>query len=206
MKCPPRKLVPTVAPILNFEAYVEKHLDQRRDPRIADPYLAAVDEVLPEPFRWGNVGSGTVSNTRVFKCSTKSVDGVKSRILRACAEKFVAQELRLLRPRIILAMGAAGWPHILPHFGVQCPAGPGPHSCSGEFDGMAIPIVACFHLSGQNPIGKRPTYRATVRACLSQAATLAGIGRSAGAATEQLRGENRAPLGRLVVRRAPSSK
>ena len=84
------KFVPT-APILGSDECLAARLNHTRDPRIPDPYLDALQSVLPAGFAWGNVESGTVSNTRAFKCATKS--GGPPWLASLCTTKFLEMKL-----------------------------------------------------------------------------------------------------------------
>jgi uracil-DNA glycosylase family 4 len=73
--------------------------------------------------------------------------------LRACSS-FLDRELRLLRPRVILALGAIGWASTLgalARAGVDLPS-PRPafaHGAEVRLDGAPV-LLGCYHVSQQN--------------------------------------------------------
>lgn len=161
------KLDRTAPVITEFDEYLEAHLDQNRI-RARDPYVDAVREILPTGFTWGKVGTGSVANTRAYKCPTDTAGHRAA--ARLCTSKFLAAELALLQPRLVLSMGADAWHFVLPYLGLSRPRGPGPHLLEGALAGRPIPVVACYHLSGQHRLGHTPEYRRAVRDALEQAA------------------------------------
>jgi uracil-DNA glycosylase len=126
----------------------------------------ALAQVLPPDHSFS---AGNVASTRVYKCPTLKLTRQKG-VAATCADRFLARELRLMRPRVILGMGVPVWPELFRWLKIagDVPRGPGPHRAGAMIDGQAVQVVACYHLSG-NAQARAPAYRAAVRRMLGDA-------------------------------------
>ncbi len=130
----------------------------------------ALAKALPKGY---GIKHGNVTNTRVYKCATSGETRVKGAASR-CADRFLRRELQIMNPRVVLALGKSAWPEIFRVLdaGPVPATGCGPHAGSGEVNGRRVPIVACWHLTG-NMRARSDAYRFAVREMVCEAMRLA---------------------------------
>lgn len=109
-----------------------------------NPFDQALAKALPAGC---SIKQGNVTNTRVYKCPTANETKLKG-VAATCASRFLAREVKILKPSVVLAMGKPAWPEVYRILA----AGPAPktgglHATIGTLDGASVPIVACWHLS-----------------------------------------------------------
>ena len=105
---------------------------------------------------------GNVASTRVYKCPTRRR---QSRRCRGEMSDDSARELKIMRPRVVLAMGADVWAELFQylHIGGE-QRSKEPRRFDGTVDGRVLPVVACYHLTRTSNI-----YRSKVRSLLCEA-------------------------------------